>query len=343
MPGVADLGAIASALPENRLSEDASECARHGEDISGIGAAVDAIIRPQTAQETAQAIAAARSAGRPVYPRGGGMSYSRGYLADAPGGLSLDLRGLDRIRDIDIDGRCVTVEAGVTWAALDEALEAKGHRAPFFGPLSGIAATIGGTLSQNGAFFGAAAHGYAADSVLGLEIVDGRGQLHRIGSWGAGRDAALPRFGPDLVGPFLGDCGALGVKTAAVLRILPRPAQPLFASFAFERDADVIAAMTALRDVPHLSELWGFDVAAHRVLARSGFSVLEAAGMAADLAGGAGSILGAMRSLAKAATLRRAVLSDLPWSLHAVIEPPLPALAAPIFEALVSACLEAGG
>ncbi|MEM8740500.1 MAG: FAD-binding oxidoreductase, partial [Pseudomonadota bacterium] len=243
----ADLRTLAAALPADRVSEDADLCALHGEDISGSGAAVAAVIRPHSAEETAQAIAAACAAGRPVYPRGGGMSYSRGYLADAEGGLSLDLRDLDRIREIDADGRCVTVEAGVTWAELDAALAATGHRAPFFGPLSGLTATIGGTLSQNGAFFGAAGHGYAADSVLGLEIVDGRGQLHRIGSWGAGRDAALPRFGPDLVGPFLGDCGALGVKTAAVLRLVPRPEQPLYASFAFDSDADVMAAMTALR------------------------------------------------------------------------------------------------
>ncbi|MEM9048854.1 MAG: FAD-binding oxidoreductase [Pseudomonadota bacterium] len=337
------LAGLQDALPAGRVDTDPALCAQRSEDVSGTGTAVSAVIRPETAQEVATAIAAARAAGFAILPRGGGMSYSRGYLAEDPGALSLDLTGLDRVLEIDAAGRCVTVEAGVTWAALDAALAGTGLRTPYFGPLSGLAATIGGTLSQNGAFFGATAHGYAADATLGLEIADGCGVLHRIGAWGARRDRALPRFGPDLLGPFLGDCGALGIKTKAVLRLIPRPPAPLFASFAFDSDKGVLDAMLALRDIPHLAELWAFDREAHRNLARSGFSVLEAAGMAADLAGGAGSVLGAMRTLASAATMRRAVLSDLPWSLHAVIEPPLAELQPALAEAVKAAATAAGG
>lgn len=338
------LDALAAALGPGAVLRDRESCALVSEDISGPGAAlVAAVIRPGSAEEAARAIAAARAAGLSVLPRGGGMSYTAGYRPEAPGAVSLDLTGLSRVVEIDAEGGAVTVEAGCTWAALHEALAEAGLRTPFFGPLSGIAATVGGTLSQNGAFFGSAAHGYAAEAVLGLEIADGTGALHRIGAWGAGRDAALPRFGPDLLGPFLGECGALGVKTKAVLRAIPAPPAPGFASFAFETPEAVLAAMAALRGIPHLAETWAFDVEAHRSLARTGFSVLEAAGMAADLAGRSGSVMGAIRNLAQAATMRRAVLSDLPWSLHMVIEPPLAGLAAPVAEAAAAACLDAGG
>ena len=110
------------------------------------------------------------------------MSYSRGYLPDRPGALMLDMADISRIRRIDPLGRTVTVEAGCTWATLWETLAENGFRTPFFGPLSGIQATVGGALSQNAMFFGSAAHGYAGDQVLGVEVIDGGGDIRRFGA-----------------------------------------------------------------------------------------------------------------------------------------------------------------
>ena len=62
----------------------------------------------------------------------------------------------------------VVVEAGVTWRALKEALDAKGVRTPYFGPMSGSHATVGGGMSQGAIFHGSARYGCSADVVLGL-------------------------------------------------------------------------------------------------------------------------------------------------------------------------------
>lgn len=338
------LAALHGIVGEDRLSTDPAFCALRSEDISGHApACVDAVVRPATAGKVAEIVRIARQSRTAVLPRGGGMSYTGGYLPQAGNALSLDLTDLDAVIQIDTAQRIVIVEGGCTWSKLYDALAEHEMRTPFFGPLSGIAATVGGALSQNGAFFGSASAGYAADHVLGLEIVDGTGATHRIGTWGADRHMALPWFGPDMLGPFLGDCGALGIKTKAVLPIRPVPPAPRFASFEFGSAEAVLAAMRALNDVPHLSEIWAMDRVAHENLAKRGFSVLEAAQMAGEVAGTSGSVIGAARNLLAARTLRRAVLSEIAWSLHVVIEPPLADLADPVEAAVVEAAAAAQG
>ncbi len=334
------LGGIVGA---ERVLDDPEARRMFSEDISGeADAPVQAIARPASAEEVGEIIALARTRGIAILPRGGGMSYSRGYLHETDS-IALDLRDLDSVVEINEAARCVTVEAGCTWSKLYDALDERGLRTPFFGPLSGMAATIGGSLSQNGSFFGSGNYGYAAESVIGLEIADGTGAIHRIGSWGAGRLPALPRFGPDMVGAFLGDCGAFGVKTKAVLRLIRKPPTPAFLSFSFDTSQQIVAAMLALRDVPHLAEVWAFDRAAHRNLARSGFSVLESVGIASDIAGKSGSVLGAARNLVNAAGMRSARLDKLTWSLHIVVEPPLKSLQGEISDAASKVCKAAGG
>lgn len=335
---------FAEILGADRVSTDPGLCALRSEDIAGPGPApVQAVLRPASATDLARAVKAARANGFAVMPRGGGMSYTGGYLPPPRPAVSLDLSDLNRVIEIDSDSRVVVVEAGCTWGHLYDTLSAAGFRTPFFGPLSGAVATIGGALSQNGAFFGSAAFGYAAQSVLGLELVDGRGTLHRVGAWATGRALGLRHFGPDVLGPFLGDCGAFGIKTKAVLPLIPLPAAPEFASFAFDTARDVLAAMARLADIPHLSEVWAMDRVAHTNLDAGGFSVLETAQMASDLAGGAGSLTQAARQLVSAARMRRAVLRDLAWSLHVVIEPPLAGLAAPVRDAVHAAAQAANG
>ncbi|MEM1315325.1 MAG: FAD-binding oxidoreductase, partial [Pseudomonadota bacterium] len=289
--------------------------------------------------------AAARAAGLALAPRGGGMSYTAGFQPGAAEGrpvVLVDLCDLDAVQ-IDPEARVARVGAGATWAALHEAAAAHGLRAPFFGPLSGLVAKVGGALSQNGAFFGSAAHGYAAQSVVGLQIADGTGRLIRLGAEAAGAAAALPWLGPGLLQAFLGDNGAFGVKTEALIRLLPAPPAPRFASYAFDDGASLARAQAALIDIPHLAEVWAFDREAHDGLARTGFSVLETAAMAGEVAGQAGGLFSAARRLAEAAMIRRAVLTELAWSLHLVIEPPVASLAEPIAEAAEAAILAAGG
>ena len=140
----------------------------------------------------------------------------------------------------------MSVEVGVTWAKLNEALAARGLRTPFYGPFSGLAATVGGSLSQNSVTWGTGVFGVSGETPLGVEVVLGTGETIRTGSWGAANGAPFLRsYGPDLTGLFMGDCGALGVKTAASLRLMRRNSHVMGLSFGFRDFGKLAAGMEA--------------------------------------------------------------------------------------------------
>lgn len=221
-------------------------------DIFTSGPPVQAVVAPGTAEQVSQVVRLCAQAGRPVIPRGGGFSYTKGYVPTQPGSLSVDLRRMDAIVEINAQDLYVVVEAGCTWRTLYEALKAKGLRTPYFGPMSGYHATVGGALSQGSFFLGSTQYGTTADSVLGLEAVLADGTIVRTGS-GGGTNGGSPFFrpyGPDLTGLFLHDSGALGFKTRAVLKLIPFPPHHRYASFAFEaHEGD--KALAALSGIAH--------------------------------------------------------------------------------------------
>lgn len=331
---------IEGIVASDRVSRDPATCVLFSQDIAGAGPhAAAAVVRPGSVEDIQALVRWARGTGTPLIPRGGGMSYTGGYVPSAPDAVMLDMTDIDAIQPA---ASHVHAGAGATWAALHDRLAETGRRVPFFGPLSGIAATIGGTLSQNGTFFGSTAHGYAGDQVLGFEVVDGRGDLVRLGASAFGRDAGLSVFGPTPQAMLVGDAGAFGIKTAVVLRTCAVPVTTMFFSFAFQSADDVARAMAALCDLPHIADLWAFDRETHRNLARGGFSVLDATGMAADIAGAAG-LRGAARALFDAARFRSVRLEDLAWSLHGVVEVPVKGLEVPVLDAVAGAVSAQGG
>jgi FAD/FMN-containing dehydrogenase len=202
-----------------------------------------AVARPATVEALRAVVTEAAGAGLALFARGGGASYTDGYLPNRPDSLIVDTGRLDRIVEINAADGFVTVEAGVTWARLKAALDPLGLRTPFFGPFSGLAATVGGSVSQNAISHGSAAHGISAESVLGLEVVIASGEVIRTGSAARGAEPFGRFYGPDLAGIFTGDCGALGIKARITLRLLR--SKPVFgcASFAFASLPQMAEAM----------------------------------------------------------------------------------------------------
>lgn len=298
------------------------------------------VVAPRTQAELVAAIAAAHEARRAVYVRGGGMSYTSGYTPAADGALLLDLRRLDRI-EIHEHDMYVVAEAGVTWMALDAALAAKGLRTPYWGPLSGRYATVGGALSQNSVFHGAALHRTAADSVVGLEVVLADGSLVRTGSWAHVHGLPFSRvFGPDLTGLFLGDTGAFGVKAAAALRLIQRPTHTAYLSYRCATLAMLLHCKTQISRLMIASECFGFDRRYNAALAAASGSIRE--GVAAIATAAAQGGLKGLASAAKIAAAGRGVLDDVPYSLHVILDAHAQATV-DAHESLVEAiCREAG-
>ena len=219
-----------------------------------------AVVSPRTREEAATAVRLATEQGLAVVPRGGGMSYSKGYLPDRADAIVIDMRRLDRVLEINAADGYVTVEAGCTWESLNGALSGTGMRTGYWGPLSGLNATVGGALSQNSAFFGSALHGTVADTVLGVTVILANGRMVTTGSGGRKGTRPFTRHaGPDLTGMFLGDNGAFGLKAAATLRLWPQPAETGFLSFGFPSMAAMAAAQVEMARTRLVAEGFGID------------------------------------------------------------------------------------
>ena len=281
----------------------------------------DVVVQPANKEELARAVGEATRAGLAVVPRGGGMSYSGGYVPERTTSMLVDTKRMNRILEINAEDMYVTVECGVTWKQLYDALKEKGLRAPYFGPFSGMNATVGGTLSQNSMFFGSSIHGTAADAVLGLEVVVADGSIVKTGSGATPVNPSpfLRAYGPDLTGIFLGDTGALGVKAHATLRLVKFPAVQAFASFAFDQDAHMTEAMSEIARQSLASECFGFDP--YLLQLRMKFEGLsqDLKALASVVKSGK-SLLGGLKEAAKVAVAGRAFMEGVGFAMHVVVE-----------------------
>ncbi|MDA0631476.1 MAG: FAD-binding oxidoreductase, partial [Proteobacteria bacterium] len=236
--------ALADALGSECLLDDDTR-ALYTTDVYGAGVTPAVVVRPDSQQKVADAVRIATAAGWAVTQRGGGMSYTGGYLPTQTNTVMLDLSALNRIISINEEDLVITVEAGVTWQQIWEALTPLGLRLPFFGTFSGSRATVGGGLSNGALFMGTARYGSAADIVVGMEVIDARGRRIQTGqaAFYNGRPG-FRQYGPDLTGLFVHDAGALGVKTMASLRMMPMPEAAEYASFAFATQQEATRALS---------------------------------------------------------------------------------------------------
>lgn len=229
-------------------------------DIFEAGETAAAVIKPGNVEQLSTAVRTVTSSGLAAVPRGGGISYTAGYLPERRRSVIVDTRMLDRVIDVNTADMYVTVETGCTWEQLRQVLDGSGTRTPFGGPFSGRYATVGGTLSQDAVLWGSAAFGGAADSVLGLAVVLADGTLVRTGSAGTSAGSPFHRnFGPDLTGVFLGDSGALGIKAEATLALVPEPAAARFASFSFRDRRRFVEAIGDIARSGAASTCFGLD------------------------------------------------------------------------------------
>ena len=137
---------ITQSLPAEIVDTDPQQIALYSQDVFTVGPPVCAIVRPRDAQEVQALVRACLERGTPIVTRGGGMSYTSGYLASAPESVLVDMARMNEIVEVNLEDRYVTVEVGCSWQKLHEHLTPLGVRTPFWGTLSGRFATVGGGL-----------------------------------------------------------------------------------------------------------------------------------------------------------------------------------------------------
>jgi FAD/FMN-containing dehydrogenase len=193
-----------------------AEAARYGRDWMGkyLGAPL-AVVRPGSTAEVAACVRLAAAAGVAVVPVGGNTGLVGGTMTT--GGLMVSLERMNRIRELRGAARLVVAEAGVVLQRIHEAAEAEGLYFPLWFGARG-SAMLGGALSTNAGGSNVLRYGSTRGLCLGLEVVlaDGRvlnlmSELHKDNS------------GYDLKQMFIGAEGTLGIITAAVMKLVPKP------------------------------------------------------------------------------------------------------------------------
>ena len=312
-------------------------------DLSNRDRAIAAVVvQPATEEELAASVEAATQSGLAVVARGGGMSYTSGYTPERPDTMLLDLRRMDRILEINTDDMYVVVECGCTWKTLYETLKEQGVRTPYWGPLSGKFATVGGALSQNSLFHGSGVHGTVADSVIGLRVVLPSGEILQTGSSAHKHSNGFWRhFGPDLTGIFTADTGAFGVKSVATLRLIETPPSTAYMAFKFDTIDQVLKAQIRIARLNIASECYTFDPYYNAGFERQGITFTEGVSIVGKVVRKRG--LKGVATAAKMAVKGKKILKDVPYSLHMTFDALTDVVSNEHQEIAAEICLEEGG
>jgi D-lactate dehydrogenase (cytochrome) len=174
------------------------------------------LLRPGSVAEVQAILKLANETKTPLVPQGGNTGLVGGQIP-FDGELILSLTRLDKIREVDAASNTLTCEAGVVLAKAQDAATAVDRLFPLSLGAEG-SCTIGGNLSTNAGGTGALAYGIARDLVMGIEVVLADGRVMNLLS-----KLKKNNTGYDLRHIFVGAEGTLGIITAAVVKLFPRP------------------------------------------------------------------------------------------------------------------------
>jgi FAD/FMN-containing dehydrogenase len=216
------------------------------------------VVRPASSTEVAAIVRLCAGAGIAIVPQGGNTGLCGGSVpTGARQELVLSLSRMNRIREMDALNNTVTAEAGCVLAQVQLAAQ----RADRLFALSLGAegsCQIGGNLSTNAGGVNVLRYGNAREQVLGLEVVLPDGRL-----WDGLRGLRKDNTGYDLKQLFVGAEGTLGVITAAVLKLHPRPTASATAWIA------VRSPQHAVELLSHLRQSCGDRLSAFELLSRT--------------------------------------------------------------------------
>jgi len=228
-------GALADLLGSDRVGTGADILAQHGHDESfHPEARPDMVVWPRTIEEAAAIVRVALAHRLPLIPFGAGTSLE-GHIAALAGGISVDMREMNAISRPSIDDLDVMVQAGVTRGELEDRLRPEGV---FFPVDPGANATIGGMVATGASGTTTVRYGAMRENVLGLTLIDGRGEVVRTHS-----RARKSSAGYDLTRLMIGSEGTLGLICEIALRIRPTPPATVAAVCNFPTVADAVRCM----------------------------------------------------------------------------------------------------
>jgi D-lactate dehydrogenase (cytochrome) len=201
-----------------------------------------AIVQPASVDEVSAVMRACWEADVPMVPQGGNTGLVGGAIASEAGNaVVISTARLNRIRALDAANDTMIAEAGCILAHLQEAASAADRLFPLSLGAEG-SCQIGGNLSANAGGILTLRYGNARDLVLGLEAVLPDGRV-----WNGLNGLRKNNTGYDLKHLFIGAEGTLGIVTAAVLKLFPKPVATATALVGLESVESALALLGRAR------------------------------------------------------------------------------------------------
>ena len=202
------------------------------------------VVRPANTEQTAAVMRICHETRTPVVTQGGNTGMSGGATPDGSGAqIILGTNRMNAIRKLDLVNNTVTVEAGVLLTSVHSAAQEHGRFFPLSLGSEG-SCTIGGNLATNAGGIAVLRYGNTRDLVLGIEAVLPDGRI-----WNGLRALRKDNTGYDLRHLFIGSEGTLGVITAAVLKLYPKPVARATAWVGAARLDDLVDLLAHMRSV----------------------------------------------------------------------------------------------
>ena len=244
-------------------SEDAGEIAPHLIELRGRWTGqTPLLLKPSDTQAVARVLAVCNETGTALVPQGGNTGLVGGQIPTR-GEVLLSLERMTRIRLISPEDNLLIAEAGVVLKRAQQVADAAGRLFPLSLGAEG-SCTIGGNVSTNAGGVNVLRYGMMRDLVLGLEVVLADGRVLDLL-----RGLKKDNTGYDLKQLFIGAEGTLGIVTAAMLKLFPKPHSYATAIAAI---SDVAAAVGLLH---RLQDATGGLVTAFELMHRRSLDLVE--------------------------------------------------------------------
>ncbi len=200
------------------------------------------VVRPGSTLEVSRILQACYAAGVCVVPQGGNTGLVGGQIPDVSGeAIVLSLSRMKSVRSVDLASNVMVVEAGLTLAEAHVAADSAGRLFPLSLASQG-SCSIGGNMATNAGGTGVIAYGNMRDLVQGVEVVLADGRVMNGLSM-----LKKDNTGYDLKHLFMGSEGTLGVITAAVLKLYPKPKSIEVAFLGLESPAKALQLLNLAR------------------------------------------------------------------------------------------------